>query len=163
MTSGLGRKVDSARLAAVVFMLNSSGWVVGPMAIVYSIDPSGLVRVTATGVVSPEEVMDFLGRLGADPAFRPAAPQFVDLRGMEHPASVGEVERIATAYTRMSEQFGGVRCAMLVDTPVMFGVARQFGTMVEGARVEAAPFTSEHDAWAWLRGERDPEPEGAPN
>lgn len=131
------------------------------MAIVYCIDASGLVRITVTGMVSAAEVTDFLETLGADAALRPAAPQLVDLRGMAQAASIADVELIAATYERMTTQFAGARCAMLVGTPVMFGVARQFGTLVERAHVEAAPFTNERDAWEWLGAERRPGSERA--
>ena len=116
----------------------------------YEITSLGIVRISISGVIDSQEVIALLRSLAADPAFRPQLPQLVDMREAPVPLPVGDLERVAYAFEQMRSHFAGSRAAVLVSTPTMFGVVRQFGTLVERAGLEVTPFTDEHEALSWL-------------
>ena len=120
------------------------------MTIRYEITSPGIVRIVVTGVVDAHTTIAFLRSLAEDPAFCPELPQLVDMREVPEPVPVTDLERVAYAFEQMRSRFDGSRAAVLVSTTAMFGVVRQFGTMVERAGVEVTPFTSEREALAWL-------------
>jgi hypothetical protein len=116
----------------------------------------GLVRVSVRGVIDPHAVVAFLRSLAADPAFRPQLPRLVDMREAPQPLPVGDLERVAYAFEQMRSQFSGSRAAIVVATTAMFGVVRQYGTLVERAGIEVSPFMGEREALAWLGVETTP-------
>ena len=121
------------------------------MPIHYTIDVArGIVRVEMTGVVGPTETVAFLERLGAEPALRPAMPQFLDLRRMLAPPSSADSESVALAFERMRSRFEGARCAVIVADPLVFGAIRQFAALAVRAGVEVRPFLDEREAERWL-------------
>src|SRR6476660_4946828 len=116
----------------------------------YEITSPGIVRISVTGVVSPHAAIALLRLLAEDPAFDAELPQLVDMREVPEPVPVSDLERVAYAFEQMRSRFAGSRAAVLVATTAMFGVVRQFGTLVERAGVEVTPFTDEHEALVWL-------------
>jgi len=116
----------------------------------YEITSPGIVRISVTGVVDPHTAIALLRSLAEDPAFGPRLPQLVDMREVPEPLPVTDLERVAYAFEQMRSRFAGSRAAVLVATTAMFGVVRQFGTLVERAGVEVTPFTDEREALAWL-------------
>jgi hypothetical protein len=116
----------------------------------YEITSPGIVRISVSGVMDPLGVVALLRSLAEDAAFRPQLPQLVDLREVPEPLPVADLERVAYAFEQMRSRFAGSRAAVLVSTTAMFGVVRQFGTMVERAGVEVAPFTNDPEALSWL-------------
>lgn len=120
------------------------------MTMRYEITSPGIVRISVTGLVDPHAAIALLRSLTEDPAFRPELPQLVDLREVPEPVPVTDLERVAYAFEQMRSHFAGSRAAVLVATTAMFGVVRQFGTLVERAGVEVTPFTDEREALAWL-------------
>lgn len=120
------------------------------MTMRYEITSPGIVRISVSGVIGSDEVIALLRSLAADPAFHPRLPQLVDMREAPVPLPVADLERVAYAFEQMRSQFAGSRAAVLVSTTTMFGVVRQFGTLVERAGLEVTPFTNEHEALAWL-------------
>ena len=91
------------------------------MPVRYEILPHRAVHVRMTGAIAPAEVVDFLHDLARDPALEQMRPHFV-----------------------------GVRCAVVVASPLVFGTVRQFGAMVERAGMDVTPFMDERAAWTWL-------------
>ena len=120
------------------------------MPVRYEILPHRAVHVRMTGAINPGEVVDFLHNLARDPALEPAMPHFGDMRGVTQPATGADLERIASALEQMRPHFVGVRCAVVVASPLVFGTVRQFGAMVERAGMDVTPFVDERAAWAWL-------------
>jgi hypothetical protein len=103
-----------------------------------------------SGVAGVVEVIAVLRAIAADAAFRRSMPQLVDMRGVTQPTSVADLERVAYAVEQLRSEFGGARWAVLVATPAMFGVARQFAVLAERAGVEVAPFVDSALAHEWL-------------
>ena len=120
------------------------------MTLRYEITSPGIVSVLVTGAADPDAVIELLRSLAYDPAFRPGMPQLVDMRDVPEPLPVKDLERVAYAFEQLRARFAGSRAAVLVSTTAMFGVVRQFGTLVERAGLEVTPFTDEHEALAWL-------------
>lgn len=116
----------------------------------YEITSPGIVRISITGVVNAHAAIALLRSLAEDPAFDAEIPQLVDMREVPEPVPVSDLERVAYAFEQMRSRFAGSRAAVLVATTTMFGVVRQFGTLVERAGVEVTPFTDEREALAWL-------------
>ena len=116
----------------------------------YEITSPGIVRISVSGAIDPQAVVALLRSLAADPAFRPKLPRLVDMREAPEPLRVAELERVAYAFEQMRSHFAGSRAAVLVATTAMFGVVRQFGTLVERAGIEVSPFMGEREALAWL-------------
>jgi hypothetical protein len=116
----------------------------------YEITSPGIVRISISGLIDPHAVIAFLHSLVEDPAFHPQLPRLVDMREVPQPLPVADLERVAYAVEQLRSRLAGSRAAVLVSTTAMFGVVRQFGTLVERAGVEVTPFTSEREALAWL-------------
>lgn len=126
------------------------------MTMRYEITSPGVVRISVSGVIDAHQVIALLRSLAADPAFRPLMPQLVDMREAPVPPPVADLERVAYAFEQLRTHFAGSRAAVLVSTTTMFGVVRQFGTLVERAGLEVTPFANEHDALVWLGVETAP-------
>ena len=120
------------------------------MTLRYEITSPGIVRVLVIGAADPYAVIELLRSLAEDPAFRPGMAQLVDMREVPEPLPVKDLERVAHAFEQLRTRFAGSRAAVLVSTTAMFGVVRQFGTLVERAGLEVTPFTDEDEALAWL-------------
>lgn len=121
------------------------------MSISYEIAPGAeFVRVTIEGTAGAEEVIAVLRAMAADPAYRPAMPQLVDMRCVTQPTSLADLKRVADAIERMRPEFAGARWAVLVAKSAVFGVARQFGALAERAGVDVVPFFDPAHAHEWL-------------
>ena len=121
------------------------------MAIQYTIDPVvGVVRVEMRGAVDADQTVQFIERLAADAALRPAMPQLIELTRVDAPPTALEVERVAQAFARLRPSFEGARCAVVVADPVMYGAIRQFASLAARAMIDVRPFLDAREARRWL-------------
>jgi hypothetical protein len=129
----------------------------------YQIDATrGVVRVAVYEEFSAEEAAAFLESLADDPALSPGMSQLVDLRQAAAPPTVAESERLALTFARFRDHFAGVRCAVIVAHPAMYGAIRQFSALAARAGVDVRPFQDAEAAAEWLRVTGRHEPNEAP-
>lgn len=95
----------------------------------YSIDPQRqLVRTRGWGVVSTDDLNDWIGSLLADRMFRPEFRSLIDLRRVTDVA----VDPMTIARAASTPLFdAGARRAMVATSDSVFGVARMFASYAE--------------------------------
>jgi hypothetical protein len=121
------------------------------VSIQYVIDTiRGVVRVDATGAVGPGETLRYFEQLAADASLPAGMPQLVDFTHVNVAPTAAESESVAQGFTRLRDRFQGVRCAVVVSDPLMYGAIRQFASMAARAEVEVRPFLESNEARRWL-------------
>ena len=121
------------------------------MPIHYAIDRARrVVHIEMSGAVGPIETLEFLERLAADPELRPAMAQLVDFRRVQAAPSLPDSEAVAQGFARLRYRFEGVRCAVLVSDPLMYGAIRQLALLAARAAVDVRPFVDVRGAQRWL-------------
>ena len=120
------------------------------MAILYRIDPGQrLVEMHISGEINVAEVEENLGRLIADPAYRPEYNALVDLS--ESPTLfTSEQIRSLADYVRHRMPMASSRRAVVVKTDVAFGLIRMYEAFTEDLPRSFRVFRSLKDAQEWL-------------
>ena len=118
------------------------------MPVSYVIDKENrLVICTGTGVVTPDEVMEFRRQIVRDPDFDPSFSQLGDLSGITIDLTADEVKVLAerSPFSLTS------RRAFVGKHPEAYGLARMF-EIVRGLRgdLQVRVFRDREDALAWL-------------
>jgi hypothetical protein len=114
----------------------------------YVIDSSRrLVLSRSWGVVTGEDVLTLIQATVTDPHFHPDFSQLVDMR------AVTEVE-VTTDFVRLfvaKSNFGaGSRRALVAGSDVVYGMARIYGTLLDGRPGEFRIFRDLQPALEWL-------------
>ena len=123
------------------------------MPIVYHYDQTAdIVRIDATGDVTALEIQAYFEAVVREPWWRPGLRYLADNRGITTPATSGALQTGALAAARTSAYQGGARVAVLVDSPIAYGLVRQFDALITEAGGVMVPFYHDAEAAAWLRG-----------
>ena len=125
------------------------------MPIRHQIDPDlGRVMLTVSGSVTAREIFETYGMLAADPSFRPNLAVLADCREVTSVPSFEELGVVANTHPRGGLMRGGVmRVAVVVSSPWLFGIARQFAALAEPNGIHVVPFYDGREAERWLSGE----------
>jgi hypothetical protein len=87
----------------------------------------------------------------ADPAFQPGFGFLSDRRAVREPASTRFIRDLARYASERRDVFTGVRWAVVVDTPVGYGMARMGKALVsDDLRMEVEIFRDLSQAVEWL-------------
>jgi hypothetical protein len=132
------------------------------MPISYEIDRSrSLIRTTCAGAVRLAEVLDHFGELEHVPNRPARLDVLLDLTTLETPPDADQLRMVAERIGwRPAVAFG--RCAVVVSSDALYGVARMFGTFAGDHFTDFNVFRARADAEAWLDLHRGPAEPGAP-
>lgn len=122
------------------------------MPIQYEIDEDrGVVRTTASGRLTDEELLEHKRALLDDPRFRPGMAELSDVRGVDElavtPAGIAEAAQFDESH---SDHFGSHRLALLVPTDLVFGMGRMYEQRTDGNTGGVQIFRDEAEALRWL-------------
>ena len=79
-------------------------------------------------------------------------PQLIDAREAQHDLPVGDIRRLVELVSRLQATHGSShRTALVVSTPVDFGMARMDGALAQKVDPGFAVFRDLGEAEAWLR------------
>jgi hypothetical protein len=116
----------------------------------------GIIRVALCGDFAVDRYEPMLDELTSRKDFLPGVPILVDDREMNVAGvRAQEIERCSQIFASFGEKLGAARFAILANSVVQFGLARQFQSLAE-AKGASPPhvFTNETDAVEWLLARR---------
>jgi hypothetical protein len=121
----------------------------------YQIAPdSGRLVLTVSGNVTAREIFETYGTLARDPLFRPNLAVLADCREVTSVPSFDELGVVANTNPRAkSTRAGATRVAVVVSSPWLFGITRQFAVLAEPNGIQVVPFYNEREATRWLSGD----------
>lgn len=122
------------------------------MPIQYEIDEKdGVVRTTATGRLTDDELMAHKRALLADPRFRGGMRELSDVRGVDElavtPEGIANFASFDRAHTGVLEAH---HLALLVPTEFVFGMGRMYEQRTDGNTGGVEIFRDEEAALSWL-------------
>jgi hypothetical protein len=125
------------------------------MPIRHQIDPaSGRIVLEVSGNVTAREIFESYGALAADPLYRPKLDVFADCRTVTSVPTFDELAVVADTNPRAtSMRPGATRAAVVVSSPWLFGITRQFAVLAEPNGIHVVPFYDEQAAERWLSGD----------
>jgi hypothetical protein len=119
----------------------------------FAFDPDrGLARLTARGVYGAGDIMAMLTAFRDDPRLRAGMDLLADLRQATFTLGGDDLRRLLRAMVESSAQHGAHRTAVVVSSPLMFGLSRQVASYLDVFRMPAT-FQIFYDlaaAEAWL-------------
>ena len=111
---------------------------------------AGLIKVYLSGAVTSAEILAYYARLAVDPLLRPGLAVLADCSGVDAVPSFAEISIVATGHAHTPSALRPTVAAVVVATPWLFGIVRQFGALVERTGVRVRPFYADDDARRWL-------------
>ena len=117
-------------------------------------DPArGVIRTTAHGIVRLDDLAAHLQALIDGGVAR--VPQLIDSRDAEHDLSPSDIRRLVELVGHLQAAHGlSHRTALVVSTPMDFGMARMYGALAHNVDPDFSVFRDLGEAEAWLRGAR---------
>lgn len=110
-----------------------------------------MVFTEATGVLTDGDILGHKSRLLADPAFDPSMPQISDIRGIERlDVTSAGVRAMVDHDTINAARRRGHRMALIVPQTAVFGMARMYELMGQGADDSVGVFRTAEEAYLWL-------------
>ena len=116
---------------------------------------AGLIAVHLSGHVTAAEIFAYFAELAADPALRPNLAVVADCREVTGMPTFAELGAVADAEPRTPPELRPTHAAVLVSTPWLFGIARQFASLAEPKGIRVMPFYDRDEADRWLVATRD--------
>lgn len=121
----------------------------------WTIEPIGepeFLRITLRGGLSAQGVRDVVGEVMQNPAWWPGIGLLYNIQDVSVKAmTLKEVRGISDFFIEFRDVFGPSKVAVIVDSPVKYGLARQFISM---AQPNGPPtlnvFKTETEAYQWL-------------
>jgi hypothetical protein len=110
----------------------------------------GMLFVVAEGETSQAERLAAMQTWLNDPEFRPGLQTLADFSESANVPTLAELEEIVGYIRKFASIIGQVKIAMVVNRPVSFGVARQFGALAPGGFLTVQVFKDRDAALAWL-------------
>jgi hypothetical protein len=108
-----------------------------------------LIVMRFSGEVTAGEIFEYYGALAADPLLRPNLAVLADCREVTSVPTFEELGLVANTNLRTSST-RPTRAAVIVSTPWLFGIARQFAVLAEPNGIHVVPFYDENDARQWI-------------
>jgi hypothetical protein len=113
-------------------------------------DVNGIIRTTITGEISLGDALADITRRAADPSYDSHLPTLVDMRDAHSCMTADEIVALAQKIKSDPQRAEGGRRALLVNTALMYGLARMFEAFAGGGTVQYRLFEDETKALAWL-------------
>ncbi|MFQ5875361.1 MAG: hypothetical protein ACE5JL_16395 [Dehalococcoidia bacterium] len=122
------------------------------MPITYCIDSVlGLVRTTASGVLTDEELLEHKRALMRDRTFKPGMKELSDVRTVERLEVTPEgVRRLVAVDEAHASRLGDYKLAIVTDGDIVFGMARMYQSLTRENLQNVGVFREIEDAKAWL-------------
>ena len=122
------------------------------MPISYLIDPARqIVRTTATGTLTDDDIMDMKRRLAADAAFRPGMRELSDVCAVtELRVTPLGVRRMLAVDAEHAAREAGHRLAIVASQDEVFGMARMYEMLSTDNSSPVGVFRTYAEAVAWL-------------
>lgn len=122
------------------------------MPFTYAVDAAtDTVRTTAHGLIRFDDLAAHLHALVDAGVGR--IPQLIDARDAQHDLSVTDIRRLVELVSHLQAAHGfRHRTALVVSTPVDFGMARMYGALAQKVDPDFAVFRDLGEAEGWLRG-----------
>jgi len=126
------------------------------------VDPSlRLSFVRVHGVLTDEEIRDFVVSFGSDPNWSPGFHHLIDFTDVtEFRVSYSGVSDAAGHAGGLSDRLGDAKLAFVAPSELSFGIARQYGLMTDGLKRESRVFRDMESARRWLDLNADPIEQG---
>jgi hypothetical protein len=125
---------------------------ISPMSFTYQIDPQGgIIEIRGAGVITQAEYIAGVMSWMIDPLFRPGLDGLCDFTAAESTPTMADLRELIDLVARHTAYVGRVKVAMIVGKPITFGVARQFASLAEAAKLEVQLFRDRDSAMSWLR------------
>jgi hypothetical protein len=118
------------------------------VGISFSIE-NNVLHLNLDGELTKDDVLGFRARVQADPSYWPGMPELVDCRGLSTLFSADDLRALAARMERPASPRPW-RCAVLVSSDVVYGLARMYDAFVDAAPIEVRPFRDPAEATAWL-------------
>src|SRR5260221_1038831 len=110
---------------------------------------SGLVYLESSEGATFEEWRDAIDAVWADPAFEPGMGIVHDWRKLRAGLPTAEVEKRSEYLAANAAPFGRTRWALLVDSPVAYGMGRMAETLTgTGNGLRVFPDPAQAETWA---------------
>jgi hypothetical protein len=124
------------------------------MPVTYTIDPeAGMVRMTCSGVLTNEELVDSIERLHTDPARRPGMPSLVDCREVQQmlvtPAGLEAAATLEGVLVDPAQEAWAV--AIVAPQDEVFWSARTYEALRSGSPEKVRVFRDRVEAEGWLQ------------
>ena len=109
-----------------------------------------VLLVTREGSISRDEEEASLRARKQDPSVVSGMPVLVDSRSVHPPDSVSTVRYLADVVTHNANRLDCGPLALVVGSPVQYGMARMYIALTELAHPATQVFTSYEEAISWL-------------
>lgn len=121
----------------------------------WTIEPIGepeFLRITLRGDLSVQGVRDVVSEVMRNPAWWPGIGLLYNIQDVSVRAMIlKDVRGISDFFLEFRDQFGPSKVAILVNSPIKFGLARQFISMAEpDGPPRLNVFKTEAEAHQWL-------------
>jgi hypothetical protein len=124
------------------------------MPLTYSIELNeSLILAIAGGTVTNQDLSGYVSSLAKDARVKPGMKELIDLRGaVEAEVTSNGLLSLATFSLSQKERFRGIKCAVVADRDLAFGLARMYEAYSEGEGipVDRKVFREFDDACKWL-------------
>jgi SpoIIAA-like len=121
------------------------------MAITYRIDKfKGIVNTVVEDTFTTKDILHTFDSFLADPDFKPAFQLLSDHRNLKKPITTEQIKFIVDYVKKHRNEFQFSRWAMVVSTPVSYGMMRMLSMLLESAFVEVRVFKDIAEASIWL-------------
>jgi hypothetical protein len=119
--------------------------------ITYQIDAAkNLLRTTAVGQLTQQEVIDHFRTLAKDPR-RPERPDvFLDLSAVDSLPEIGQLSLVVSEMKKIGAKLRFGTCAIVANRDALFGMMRMFEAQAEEFFRETRTFRTATEAEAWL-------------
>jgi stage II sporulation SpoAA-like protein len=112
---------------------------------------AGRIVLRFSGEITTREIFEYYSTLAADPLFLPNLAVLADCKEVTSVPTFDELGVVANTNPRARSVRAGVtRAAVVVSSPWLFGITRQFAVLAEPNGIQVVPFYDEHDAEQWL-------------
>jgi hypothetical protein len=118
----------------------------------YRIEPaSGRIVLHVSENVTAREIFEVYSMVPSDPLYRPNLSVLADCREVTSVPTFDELGVVANTNPRAtSVREGTRRVAVIVASPWLFGITRQFAVLAEPNGIQVVPFYDEREAARWL-------------
>ena len=112
---------------------------------------AGLIRTTASGRVSGDDLVTYYHRLRAHPDFRSTLNEIFDLSEVTDAAvDAGDVRRLSEVTEEFTRRGVTVRIAIVAPRDLEFGLARMYEMLQSQSLNDVRVFRTRADAESWI-------------
>ena len=107
------------------------------------------VKLTASGTVTYQEVVDLIAHRLVDPTRIPGMPVLVDARGVHGAPSAAELRLIAAEMKPLIDTGMGP-IGILTDSTFVYGIVRMFSVFAQAMSADVSALRCQEDVELWL-------------